>query len=80
MTTKKLNIDILARDKSQRALNQVQGNLAKTKSSVINLKNALIGIGAGAVLKSFIDVGKEVENLQVRFKFLFVSQSRSRRL
>lgn len=71
--TKKLNIDIIARDKSQRALNQVQGNLAKTKSSVINLKNALIGIGAGAVLKSFIDVGKEVENLQVRFKFLFGS-------
>lgn len=71
--TKRLNIDIIARDKSQQALNQVQGNLAKTKSSVINLKNALIGIGAGAVLKSFVDVGKEVENLQVRFKFLFGS-------
>ena len=71
--TKRLNIDIIARDKSQQALNQVQGNLAKTKSSVLNLKNALIGIGAGAVLKSFIDVGKEVENLQVRFKFLFGS-------
>ena len=71
--TKRLNIDIIARDKSQQALNQVQGNLAKTKSSVLNLKNALIGIGAGAVLKSFVDVGKEVENLQVRFKFLFGS-------
>ena len=71
--TKKLNIDIIARDKSKQALNQVQGNLAKTKTSVLNLKNALIGIGAGAILKSFVDVGKEVENLQVRFKFLFGS-------
>jgi len=71
--TKKLNIDIVARDKSKQALNQVQGNLAKTKTSVLNLKNALIGIGAGAILKSFVDVGKEVENLQVRFKFLFGS-------
>jgi len=71
--TKKLNIDIIAKDKSKQALNQVQGNLAKTKSSVLNLKNALIGIGAGAILKSIIDVGKEVENLQVRFKFLFGS-------
>ena len=53
--TKKLNIDIIARDKSQRALNQVQGNLAKTKSSVINLKNALIGIGAGAANKGEVN-------------------------
>jgi len=71
--TKKLNIDIIARDKSKQALNQVQGNLQQTKSSVINLKNALIGLGVGAVIKSFVDVGKEVENLQVRFKFLFGS-------
>ena len=71
--TKKLNIDIIARDKSKKALNQVQGNLQQTKSSVINLKNALIGLGVGAVIKSFVDVGKEVENLQVRFKFLFGS-------
>jgi hypothetical protein len=71
--TKKLNIDIIARDKSKQALNGVQNNLQKTKTSVLNLKNALIGLGVGAVLKSFVDVGKEVENLQVRFKFLFGS-------
>ncbi|MGB1877158.1 MAG: hypothetical protein ACPHGY_09620, partial [Rhodospirillaceae bacterium] len=32
-----------------------------------------VGLGAGAVIKSFVDVGKEVESLQVRFKFLFGS-------
>jgi hypothetical protein len=73
MSTKRLNIDILANDKSKQALNSVQGNLDKTKNSVLNLKNALIGLGVGAVLKSFVDVGKEVQNLQVRFKFLFGS-------
>jgi len=73
MSTKRLNIDILARDKSAQALNGVRGNLDNVKKSVFNLRNALIGIGAGAVIKSFIDVGKEVESLQVRFKFLFGS-------
>ena len=70
---KKLEIDIIAKDKSQQALNQVQGNLNKTKSSVLNLKNALIGLGAGLAIKSIVNVGKEVESLGVRFKFLFGS-------
>ena len=73
MSTKQLNIDILAKDKSRQALKQVQGNLNETKQSVINLKNALVGLGVGAVLKSFVDVGKEIESLNIRFKFLFGS-------
>jgi len=73
MATKKLGIDIVAKDKSQQALNQVQGNLNKTKSSVLNLKNALIGLGAGLAIKSIVNIGKEVESLGVRFKFLFGS-------
>jgi len=73
MSTKQLNIDILARDKSRQALKSVQGNLNQTKQSVLNLKNALIGLGVGAAIKSFVDVGKEVESLQTRFKFLFGS-------
>lgn len=62
--TKKLNIDIIARDKSGRALKQVQGNLAKTKSSVLTLKNALIGIGAGLVLKQIASISAEFEDLR----------------
>ena len=71
--TKQLNIDIIARDKTKRALTGVQNRLNSVKSSVFSLKGALVGIGAGAVIKSFVDVGKEVESLQVRFKFLFGS-------
>ena len=70
---KKLEIDIIAKDKSQQALNKVQGNLNKTKSSVLNLKNALIGLGVGLAIRSVVNVGKEVESLGVRFKFLFGS-------
>ena len=73
MTTKKLNIDILARDKSRQALSQVQTRLGNLKKSVFSLQSAFVGLGAGLVVKSFVDVGKEVESLQVRFKFLFGS-------
>ena len=71
--TKQLNIDIIARDKTKQALTGVQGRLNQVKSSVFSLKGALVGIGAGAVIRSFVNVGKEVESLQVRFKFLFGS-------
>jgi lambda family phage tail tape measure protein len=73
MTTKKLNIDILARDKSRQALSQVQTRLGNLKKSVFSLQSAFVGLGAGLVVKSFVNVGKEVESLQVRFKFLFGS-------
>jgi hypothetical protein len=71
--TKKLTIDILAKDKTKQALTGVQKNLNNVKKSVFSLKGALVGLGAGAIVKSFVDVGKEVESLQVRFKFLFGS-------
>jgi hypothetical protein len=71
--TKKLLIDIIAKDKTKQALSGVQKNLSNVKNSVFSLKGALVGLGAGAIVKSFVDVGKEVESLQVRFKFLFGS-------
>jgi len=71
--TKKLLIDIIANDKTKKALTGVQKNLGNVKRSVFSLKGALVGLGAGAIVKSFVDVGKEVESLQVRFKFLFGS-------
>ncbi len=73
MADKNLNINIIAKDKSKQALSRVQGRLNSVKQSVFSLKGALIGIGAGAVVKSFVDVGREVESLGVRFKFLFGS-------
>jgi hypothetical protein len=68
-----LNIDIIARDKSKQALNSVQGNISKLKNSVFNLRNALIAVGAGAVIKGFFDAGIQVETLGVQLKTLFGS-------
>ena len=69
----KLLIDIIANDKSKQALNGVQRGLAKVKQSVFNLRNAFIGLGAGVVLKGFVDAGIQVENLSVQLKTLFGS-------
>ena len=69
----KLLIDILARDKSKQALSGVQKRLGNVKNAVFSLRGALVGLGAGAVIKGFVDVGKEVESLNIRFKFLFGS-------
>jgi len=66
----KLNIDIVARDKSKQALNNVRGALSKVKGAVFNLQNAFIGLGAGLVIRNLVNTGKQLENLQVRLKFL----------
>jgi hypothetical protein len=66
----KLNIDIVARDKSKQALNSVQGALSKLRGAVFNLQNAFIGLGAGLVARNLVNTGKELENLRVRLKFL----------
>jgi len=66
----KLNIDIVARDKTKQALGRVQGALAKVKGAVFNLQNAFIGLGAGLVIRNLVSTGKELENLRVRLKFL----------
>ena len=73
MATKKVNIDLIAKDKTRQAMQSATKGVDGVKSSVINLKNALIGLGAGVAIKGFIDVGKSVESLQVRLKFLFGS-------
>ena len=53
------------------------GNLKKKISGVgtaiFSLKGAIIGLGAGAGIKSLIDVGSNIESLQIRFETLFGS-------
>lgn len=68
--TQKLNIDIVARDKSKQALNGVQKSLGRLKNSVFNLKNAFLGLGAGLVVRNLVNTGKQLENLRTRLKFL----------
>ena len=68
-----LKINILAKDKTKQAFNGIRGRLQKLKDSVISVKGAIVGVGAGLVVKSFVNVGKSVEDLQVRLKQLFGS-------
>ena len=68
MATDRLQIRLDAVDNTKKAF----GSL---KSSIFNLKNALIGLGVGTVVRSFVKTGQEVEKLQQRFKFLFGSVS-----
>jgi len=70
MANQKLNIDIVAKDKTKQALSSVQGALGKLRSAVFNLQNAFIGLGAGLVVRNLVNTGKELENLRVRLKFL----------
>jgi len=71
MATKKVHIDILARDKSTKVLNNIRGSLDRVKRSVFNLKTAFAGLGVGLVARDFIRTASEIENLKIRFKFLF---------
>ena len=73
MANQKLNIDIVAKDRSKQALNNVQKGLSRLKQSVFNLRNAFIGLGAGIVIKGFLDAGMQIENLEVQLKALFGS-------
>ena len=73
MATKQVNIDIIAKDTTRQAMKSATTGVDKLKQSVFNLRNALVGLGAGVAIKSFVDVGRQVESLQIRLKFLFGS-------
>ena len=70
MASQKLFIDIVARDKATKALTGLRGGLARVRGAVFNLKNAFLGLGAGLVIRNLVNTGRELENLQVRLKFL----------
>ena len=73
MANQRLLIDIIANDKTKKALTGLQAGLARVRASVFNLKNAFIGLGAGIVIKGFVDAGIQIENLEVQLKALFGS-------
>ena len=70
MANQKLNIDIVARDRTKQALGGLQGALGKLRGAVFNLQNAFIGLGAGLVARNLVQTGKNLENLRTRLKFL----------
>jgi hypothetical protein len=70
MASQKLNIDIVAKDRTKQALGGVQGALGRLRKAVFSLQSAFIGLGAGLVIRNLVNTGKNLENLQVRLKFL----------
>jgi len=75
MATQKLKIDIVAKDRSKQALNNLQAGLARVKKSVFNLRNAFIGLGAGLAIRGIVNAGIQVEMLGVQLKSLMGSAS-----
>ena len=73
MAQERLQIRLDAVDNTRKAFGAFQSRLDKIKGSIFNLRSALLGVGAGAVIKGFIDAGVQVENLQVQLKALFGS-------
>ena len=71
--TKKVNIDIVARDKTKKAIASSKKGLGGLKTFALAASAALASIGAGRAIVNLVNVGKEMESLQVRFKFLFGS-------
>ena len=70
MATQKLNIDIVAKDRSKQALRGLQGSLGRLKASVFNLRNAFIGLGAGLVIRNIVNTGKQIEKPTSSIKIL----------
>ena len=66
-----LVLNVLARDKTKQAFNSVRAGLTNLKASIFSVQSALVGIGGGLVVRSIVKVGSEVENLGIRFNFLF---------
>ena len=79
MAQERLQIRLDAVDNTRRAFGQFQSRLQRVKSSVFNLRNALIGIGAGVVIKGFASAGIQIENLGVQLKALFGSAQAGQR-
>ena len=66
-----LILNILARDKTKVALQGVRNGLNNLRTAVFSLQSAIVGIGGGLAIRSLTKVGSEVEDLGVRFNFLF---------
>jgi hypothetical protein len=63
MADQQLNIKLNAIDNTSKAFTGVKG-------SILSLKNALIGLGIGAVVKPIIDITKEFETLRTTLRFV----------
>ena len=63
MADQQLNIKLNVIDNASRAFTEV-------KNSIFNVRNALIGLGAGVAINSLINIGKEADNVSARLNQL----------
>jgi hypothetical protein len=70
---KQVKIDIVARDKTKKAIESSKSNLGSLKKFALAASAAIATIGAGRAITGLVNVGKEMESLQIRFKLLFGS-------
>jgi len=66
-----LILNILAKDKTRAAFRGIKAGLTNLRASIFSVQSAIIGIGGGLVIKSLIKAASDVENLNIRFAFLF---------
>ena len=59
MADQQLNIKLNVIDNASRAFTSV-------KNSIFNVRNALIGLGAGIAFKSLVDIGKQTNTVKIR--------------
>lgn len=75
-TKQRVDIDVVV--KNTQRIDRLEKALGKTQASALNLGNAakvaagaIAALGVGSAVRSLIRVGSQVENLGLRFKFLF---------
>ena len=78
MATQKHFLDIVVRNKGAAALGNVNKSIATVNSGFVRMRTvalaatgAIAAIGATRIVRGFINTAREVENLRVRFGFLF---------
>ena len=75
MATNNIVLNLLAKDKTRQAFGAVQRGLSNLRGAIFSVQSALIGIGGGLAIRSLIRTGSDVDQLGIRFKFLFNSVS-----
>ena len=80
MATARQDIEVRVVDKTQRALGRIDKRLGGINSRMLSLgklaavaTTAIAAIGAAKLAKGFVNVARSMENLEVRFGFLFGS-------
>jgi len=75
-----VKVEIVVVDKATAALNKTKVGIANINNSLVRMGSlaqaaalGIAAIGATKLAKGIVNVGRQVENLQIRFKFLFGS-------